>query len=118
MVNQHFPTFTRPGKRLHNELERSTMLLMVQSTISMENRKIIIFNAKIHYQWPLFVCLPTFTNHSSRMLQVSPKGFATFRHCAETDQTSPPTIVDQLKSSASAAEAVLKRVEKKYSTVT
>ena len=47
------------------------------------------------------------------MLQVSPKGFATFRHGAETDQTSPPTIVDQLKSSALAAEAVLKRVEKK-----
>ena len=26
--------YTRPGKRLHNELERSTMLFMGKSTIS------------------------------------------------------------------------------------
>ena len=34
--------YTRPGKRLHNELERSTFFLMGKLTISM-----LLFNSKL-----------------------------------------------------------------------
>ena len=46
---------TRPGKRLHNELERSTMLSMGESTISMT-----IFNSYVCLPGRVTVCLIVF----------------------------------------------------------
>ena len=44
---------TRPGKLLHSELERSTMLCMGKSILSMSmfNSYMLKINGKIHYKW-------------------------------------------------------------------